>query len=89
MFMFTVSIQFAIIIKLLLLLLWCNIAFKCNIACPSTIDSVGLRIATRSIRDFYTFSVHRNFKASPFTRCASAANGVFWNKDRILLLHII
>jgi hypothetical protein len=35
---------------------------------PSSLDSVGLRIPCRSIRDFCTFSVHRNFKASPSAR---------------------
>jgi hypothetical protein len=57
------------------------------------LDSVGLRIPSRSIWDFSTFSVHRNFKASPSARCVSAANTVCWNidilnKDRILLMHI-
>jgi hypothetical protein len=52
-----------------------------------------LRITSRSIRDFSTFSVHRNFKASPSARCVSVANTVCWNidifnKDRILLMHI-
>jgi hypothetical protein len=47
----------------------------------------------RSIRDFSTFSVHRNFKASPSARCVSVANTVCWNtdifnKDDILLMHI-
>jgi hypothetical protein len=68
-------------------------AFKGNITCPSILDSVGLRIPSRSIRDFSAFSVHRNFKASPSTRCVSAANTVCWNidifnKDCILLMHI-
>jgi hypothetical protein len=44
-------------------------AFKGNIACPSILDSVGLRNPSRSVRDFSTFSVHRNFKASPSARC--------------------
>jgi hypothetical protein len=51
-------------------------AFKGNIACPSILDSVSLRIPSRYIRDFSTFSVHRNFKASPSARCVSAANTV-------------
>jgi hypothetical protein len=37
------------------------------------LDSVGLRIPSRSIRDFSTSSVHRNFKASPSATCVSAA----------------
>jgi hypothetical protein len=56
-------------------------AFKCNIAYPSMLYSVSLRIPSRSIRDFSTFSVHRNFKASPSARCVSAANTVCWNID--------
>jgi hypothetical protein len=68
-------------------------AFKGNITCPSILDSVILRIPSRSIRDSSTFSAHRNFKAGPSARCVSAANTVFWNidifnKDRILLMHI-
>jgi hypothetical protein len=68
-------------------------AFKCNIDCPSILDSVSLRIPSRSIMDFSIFFVHRNFKASPSARCVSAANTVCWNidtftKDRILLTHI-
>jgi hypothetical protein len=67
--------------------------FKGNIACPSILDSVSLHIPSRSIRDFSTFSVHRNFKASPSARCVSAANTVCWNidifnKDHILLMHM-
>jgi hypothetical protein len=48
--------------------------FKCNIACPSILDSFSLRIPPMSTRDFSTFSFHRNFKASPSARCVSAAN---------------
>jgi hypothetical protein len=35
--------------------------FKGNVACLSILDSVRLRIPSRSIRDFSTFSVLRNF----------------------------
>jgi hypothetical protein len=69
-------------------------AFNSNIACPYILDSVGLRIPSSSIRDFSSFCVHRNFKASPSARCVSFANAVCWdidifNKDRILLMEII
>jgi hypothetical protein len=52
-----------------------------------------LYIPSRSIRDFSTFSVYRNFKASPSARSVSAASTVCWNtdifnKDRIPLMHI-
>jgi hypothetical protein len=68
-------------------------AFKCNIDCPSILDSVILRSPSRSVRDFSILSDHRNFKASPSARCVSAANTVCWNidiftKDRILLTDI-
>jgi hypothetical protein len=35
-----------------------------------------LRIPSRSFNVFSTFSVHRNFKASPSARCVSASNTV-------------
>jgi hypothetical protein len=68
-------------------------AFKGNIACPSILDSVSLRIPSRSFRDFSAFPAHSNFKASPSAICVSAANTVCWNTDifntdRILLTHI-
>jgi hypothetical protein len=52
-----------------------------------------LRIPSRYIREFYTLSFHRIFKATPSARCVSAANTVCWNidvfnKDRILFMHI-
>jgi hypothetical protein len=52
-----------------------------------------LRIPSRSIRDFSTFSALHNFKASSSARCVSAASTVCWNinifnTDRILLRHI-
>jgi hypothetical protein len=53
-------------------------AFKCNIACPSILDSVSLHSPSRSIRDFST-SLHCNLKASPSVRCVSAASTVCWN----------
>jgi hypothetical protein len=38
--------------------------FKGKISCSSVFDTVSLRIPTRSIRDYTTFTVHRNFKVS-------------------------
>jgi hypothetical protein len=35
-----------------------------------------LRIPSRSIRDYSTFPVHRNFKTGPSAKCVSAANAV-------------
>jgi hypothetical protein len=54
---------------------------------------VSLRIPTRSVRDYTTFTVHRNFKVSPSARCVSAANAVcrcidIFNKDCILLTDV-
>jgi hypothetical protein len=62
--------------------------FKGKISCSSVSDTVSLRIPTRSIRDYTTFTMHRNFKVSPSARCVSAANAVcrsidIFNKDCI------
>jgi hypothetical protein len=35
-----------------------------------------LCIPSRSVRDFSTLSIHRNFKVSPSARCVSAANSL-------------
>jgi hypothetical protein len=50
--------------------------FEGKISCSPVFDTVSLRIPTRSIRDYTTFTVHRNFKVSPSARCVSAANAV-------------
>jgi hypothetical protein len=68
-------------------------AFTGNIACPSILDALSLHIPARSIRDFSTFSVYHNFKASPCATYTSAANTVYcnidiFNKDCILLIHV-
>jgi hypothetical protein len=55
--------------------------FTVTIACPSTLDAFNLLIPSSSISDYYTFYVHRNFKASPCTRRVSAANAVCTNTD--------
>jgi hypothetical protein len=55
--------------------------FKGKIACPSILDSVGLRIPSRSIKNDSTFYVNLNSKASPSPRCVSAANAVYRNID--------
>jgi hypothetical protein len=67
--------------------------FKGKISCSSVFDIVSLRIPTRSIRDYTTFTVHRNFKVSASARCVSAANAVcrcidIFNKDCILLTDV-
>jgi hypothetical protein len=67
--------------------------FKGKISCSSVFDTVSLRIPTRSVRDYSTFTVHRNFKGSPSVRCASAANAVcrsidIFNKDCIRLTDV-
>jgi hypothetical protein len=43
-------------------------------------DTVGIRVPTRQIRDFSTFSVSSALRHSPSVRCASAANDYvdFW-----------
>jgi hypothetical protein len=52
-----------------------------------------LPIPTRSVRDYSTFTVHRNFKVSPSARYVSAANAVcrsidIFNKDCIRLADV-
>jgi hypothetical protein len=42
--------------------------------CPSVLKTVGLRVPTRNIRNFTTFSC--SFSHCPSARCVSAANGV-------------
>jgi hypothetical protein len=65
--------------------------FKGKIRCSTVFYTVSLRIPTRSIKGYYTFIVHHNFKASPSSaRCVSAANVVctsidIFNKDYTLL----
>jgi hypothetical protein len=64
-----------------------------NICCSSILDSVSLRILSRSIRHYSTFTVNRNFKVSPSARCVSAATAVcrsidILNKDCISLTDI-
>jgi hypothetical protein len=67
--------------------------FNGKISCSSVLDTVSLRITTRSIRDYCTFTVHRNFKVSPSITCVSAAKAAYrstdiFNKDCILLADI-
>jgi hypothetical protein len=42
--------------------------------CPSVLETVGLRVPTRNIRNFTTFSC--SFSHCPSARCASAANAI-------------
>jgi hypothetical protein len=44
--------------------------------CPSILETVGLRVPLRRIRDFALFSVCSSCKNCPSARCASAANAV-------------
>jgi hypothetical protein len=67
--------------------------FRGKICCSTILDSVSLRIPSRSIRDHSTFTVNHNFKVSPSARCVSAANAVcrsidIFSKDCILLTDI-
>jgi hypothetical protein len=39
-------------------------------------DTVGIRVPTRQMRDFSTFSVSSALRRSPSARCASAANDI-------------
>jgi hypothetical protein len=39
-------------------------------------DTVGIRVPTRQIRDFSTFIVSSALRHSPSIRCASAANDI-------------
>jgi hypothetical protein len=55
--------------------------FKGKISGSFVLDTVSLCIPTRSIRDDYTFTAHRNFKVSPSARRASAANVVCSSTD--------
>jgi hypothetical protein len=49
-------------------------------------DTVGIRVPTRQIREFYTFSVSSALSNSPSARCVIAANeicrflDIFWQK---------
>jgi hypothetical protein len=73
--------------------LFSHYAFKGKISCSSVFDTVSLHIPTKSIRDYTTLSVHRNFKVSPSARCVYAANAVcrsidIFNSDCILLTDV-
>jgi hypothetical protein len=39
-------------------------------------DTVGIRVPTRQIRDFSTFNVRSALRHSPSVRCTSAANDI-------------
>jgi hypothetical protein len=49
--------------------------------CPSVLETVGLRVPVRYIRDFSMFSVGSSSKICPSDRCASAANVVCRDVD--------
>jgi hypothetical protein len=59
--------------------------FKGKINCHSIMDTVGIRVPTRKIREFPTFSVNSALRHSPSARCVIAANVMhisrhFWQK---------
>jgi hypothetical protein len=61
---------------------------------PSVLETVGLRVPPRRIRDFALFSVCSSCKNCPSARCASAANFVcrdyhVFGSRNILLIHIL
>jgi hypothetical protein len=49
--------------------------------CPSALETVGLRVPVRYIRDFSMFSVCSSSKNCPSARCASAANVICRDLD--------
>jgi hypothetical protein len=68
--------------------------FKGKINCSSVLDTVGLLVPTRSIRDYFIFTVNRNFKVSPSARCISAVSAVcrsidIFNKIVFCLLMLV
>jgi hypothetical protein len=56
--------------------------------CPSVLETVGLRVPTRHLRDFPLFHVCPNFKSRPSARCASAANVVCRDFDFFRILNV-
>jgi hypothetical protein len=48
--------------------------FKGKINCHSNMDTVGIRVLTRQVREFSTFSVSSALRHSPSARCVIAAN---------------
>jgi hypothetical protein len=64
--------------------------FKKKINCYSIMDTVGLHMPPKQIRDFSTFRVKNVSRASPSTRCVIAANSIcrsldIFNKNGISL----
>jgi hypothetical protein len=62
--------------------------------CPSVLETVGLRVPPRRIRDFALFRVCSSSKNCLSARCASAANVVcrddhVFGSSNILLRHIL
>jgi hypothetical protein len=48
--------------------------FKAKINGHSIMDNVGIRVSTRQIKEFSTFSVSNELRHSPSVRCVIAAN---------------
>jgi hypothetical protein len=46
--------------------------FKGKINCPSILDTVGICVPTRQVREFSTFSVTSSLKHNPSARCVIA-----------------
>jgi hypothetical protein len=55
--------------------------FTNKINCCSIMDTVGLHIPVKQIRDFSTFRVKNVSRLSPSTRCIIAANSIFRSLD--------
>jgi hypothetical protein len=57
--------------------------------CPSVLETVGLRVPARNIKDFALFSVCFSCKNCPSARCASAANVVCRHVDVFGARHVL
>jgi hypothetical protein len=51
-------------------------AFKGKINCHSIMDTIGIRVSTRQIRVFLTFTVSGALRHSPSATCVIAANDI-------------
>jgi hypothetical protein len=69
--------------------------FKGKINCHSIIDTVGIRVPTRQIREFSTFSVSSALRHSPSARRVIAKKeicrlfGHFWQKHHLFWGHLL
>jgi hypothetical protein len=72
----------------------CNKLYLGSKFCPSVLETVGLRVPTRHLRDFPLFYVCPTIKNRPSARCASAANVVckdfdIFRRHNVSLEHIL